>query len=503
MVTHMDPKKPLLLLIPLLLFVSSCTAQKPATDRQPAVAGTFYPGTRGELDRMLTDLFSRALPSPGLTDVVAIIVPHAGYVYSGEVAASGYNTIDRAKAYDNVFIIGPSHNVSFEGASVYTAGNFLTPLGSAEVNRELGEQLIRANRLFSNRLDAHAAEHSVEVQVPFLQHILSKPFRIVPIVVGANSLETCRTIAGVLRPYLNSRNLFVISSDFSHYPAYNDAVRVDKSTAGAILTNSPDSLIVTMERNAGAGVPNLVTSLCGWSAVLTLLCMTAGGTGHRFTSVQYKNSGDSPAGERDRVVGYNAIAVSEGKSGAEETFSLTPGEKNTLLSVARRTVEEYVLHGSIPEIDQATLTGSLRAHCGAFVTLNEHDQLRGCVGRFDVTEPLFRVVQLMAVASASQDYRFTPVAPSEVKNLRIEISVLTPMRKIGSIAEFELGKQGIYIKKGARSGTFLPQVAQETNWTKEEFLGHCAQDKAGIGWDGWKDAELYVYEAIVFGEPEG
>jgi AmmeMemoRadiSam system protein A len=109
----------------------------------------------------------------------------------------------------------------------------------------------------------------------------------------------------------------------------------------------------------------------------------------------------------------------------------------------------------------------------------------------------------MAVASASQDYRFSPVEPSEVKNLQIEISVLTPMRKIGSIAEFELGKQGIYIKKGTRSGTFLPQVAQETNWTKEEFLGHCAEDKAGIGWDGWKDAELYVYEAIVFGEPEG
>jgi AmmeMemoRadiSam system protein A len=204
------------------------------------------------------------------------------------------------------------------------------------------------------------------------------------------------------------------------------------------------------------------------------------------------------------VVGYNAIAVSEEKTpGTKEAFSLTPGEKNTLLSVARRTVEEFVVHGSVPEIDPASLTGSLRTPCGAFVTLNKNHQLRGCIGRFDSDEPLFRVVQLMAVASASQDYRFSPVDPSEVKNLRIEISVLTPMRKIGSIDEFELGKQGIYIKKGTRSGTFLPQVARETNWTREEFLGHCAQDKAGIGWDGWKEAELYVYEAIVFGEPEG
>jgi hypothetical protein len=504
MVVHMDPRKPLFLLFPLLLFVSACTAQKPATDRQPAVAGLFYPATESDLDRTLTDLFSRALPSGGLTDVVAIIVPHAGYVYSGEVAASGYNAIDRTKEYDNIFIIGPSHTVGFEGASVYTAGNFITPLGTVEVNRELGKQLIRAGRVFSDRLDAHAAEHSVEVQVPFLQHILSRHFRIVPIVVGANSPETCRMIAGVLRPYLNTRNLFVISSDFSHYPAYNDAVRVDRATSGAILTNSPDSLIETMERNARAGVPNLATSLCGWSAVLTLLYMTAEGSGHKFSSLQYKNSGDSPAGEKDRVVGYNAIAVSEEKMPTpKQSFSLTPDEKKALLSIARRTVEEYVLHGSVPAIDPDSLTASLRTPCGAFVTLNEHHQLRGCIGRFDAVEPLFRVVQIMAVASSSQDYRFSPVEPSEVRNLQIEISVLTPMRKIASVDEFELGKQGIYMKKGNRAGTFLPQVARETGWTRDEFLGHCAQDKAGIGWDGWKDAELYVYEALVFGEPEG
>ena len=266
------------------------------TDRAPAVAGLFYPASRSELDRMLADLFSRALPSPVAGDVVAIIVPHAGYVYSGEVAASGYNTIDRTKRFENIFIIGPSHTVGFEGASVYTAGNFITPLGTVEVNRELGEDLIRGCRAFSNRTDAHATEHSVEVQVPFLQHILPGHFRIVPIVVGANSPETCRTIAGALRPYLNGRNLFVISTDFSRYPAYDDAVRVDERTAKAIEENSPDSLIAAMDRNAAAGIPNLATSLCGWSAVLTLLYMTAGGTSHKFTRVQYKNSGDSPPG---------------------------------------------------------------------------------------------------------------------------------------------------------------------------------------------------------------
>ncbi|HTY57958.1 MAG TPA: AmmeMemoRadiSam system protein B [Bacteroidota bacterium] len=496
----MNTRKLLFVLLPLLFPAFACSAQNRGSDRKPAVAGLFYPGTRTELDGMLRELFKGALPSTVPGEVVAIIVPHAGYVFSGGVAASGYTTIDRDKEYDNIFIIGPSHSIAFEGASVYTAGNFVTPLGTVEVNRELGAGLIRNNPVFSDRLDAQAGEHSVEVQVPFLQHILSKPFRIVPIVVGANSPATCMKIAGALRPYLNTRNLFVISSDFSHYPAYNDAVRVDKATAAAILTNSPDNLLAAMEHNAAEGVPNLATSLCGWSAVLTLLYMTAGGSGRKFTQVQYKNSGDSPEGERGRVVGYNAIAVSEEKTPRQGEFSLSQTERDTLLQIARKTVEQYVLHGGVPGVEPAGLSEPLRAHCGAFVTLYERGELRGCIGRFDADEPLWTVVQQMAVASASQDPRFNPVRPSEVKDLRIEISVLTPMRKISSIDEFHLGKQGIYMKKGNHAGTFLPQVALETNWTKEEFLGHCAEDKAGIGWDGWKDAELYVYEALVFGE---
>ena len=136
------------------------------------------------------------------------------------------------------------------------------------------------------------------------------------------------------------------------------------------------------------------------------------------------------------------------------------------------------------------------------MTLRENGELRGCIGRFDASEPLYLVVQKMAVASSSEDFRFSPVSAQEVNQLEIEISVLTPMRRITSIDEFQLGKHGIYMKKGVQSGTFLPQVAEETGWTKEEFLGHCAQDKAGIGWNGWKDAELYVYEALVFSEKD-
>jgi AmmeMemoRadiSam system protein B/AmmeMemoRadiSam system protein A len=449
---------------------------------------------------MLISLGGEGKAPMGLKNVAAIIVPHAGYVYSGKTAASGYNQIDRNKQYENIFVIGPSHRTDLEGASVYTAGNFLTPLGSVEVNREAGELLIAGSRLFSSRRDAHEFEHSVEVQIPFLQQMMKKPFRIVPIVVGAHSPAVCRTLGETLRPYFNDRNLFVISTDFSHYPAYDDAVRIDHVTASAIMSNSPDSLLHTMSRTERQGIPNLATSLCGGGGVLTFLSMTAPLKDVRFTPVEYSNSGDSPPGDRRQVVGYWAIAVTRQSPREPESFGLSKTERKALLSLARQTIAHYLTAGRMPETAPSALPAALSTPCGAFVTLYKHASLRGCIGSFETTTPLYSVVREMAVASATQDHRFRPVDSSEIGDLRIEISVLTPKRRITSIGEFQLGRHGIYIKKGNRSGTFLPQVAKETGWTTEEFFGHCARDKAGIGWDDWRDAELYVYEALVFGE---
>jgi len=492
--------KRILLLLPLVLFVSVCNSQNRSEDRQPAVAGKFYPDRPDELRRTLDTLFSKAVAHKDLPNVVAIIVPHAGYVYSGEVAASGFNQVDPDRAYDNVFVLGPSHHVGFEGAAVYCSGNFITPLGTVEVNRTLGEDLIKKNTMFTGRTDAHAYEHSIEVEVPFLQVRLKKRFRIVPIVLGANRPETCQRIGEALKSFLNEKNLFVISTDFSHYPKYEDAVTVDKETAEAIMSNSPDNLIKTLRRYEQSSMPNLATCLCGVSGVLTLLYMTSPSPDVTYYPIQYKNSGDIPVGDKEHVVGYYAIAVTKQAKPSKASFELDIKEKTALLAIARRTVEHYIRTRSVPQTDPATLSDALKTPSGAFVTLNKHGVLRGCIGRFDASEPLYKVVQEMAVASSTQDYRFKPVEEGEVKDLKIEISVLTPMRKISSIDEFQLGKHGIYIRKGLRSGTFLPQVALETGWTKEEFLGHCAQDKAGIGWEGWKDADLYVYEALVFSE---
>ncbi|MCD6598927.1 MAG: AmmeMemoRadiSam system protein A, partial [Bacteroidales bacterium] len=154
-------------------------------------------------------------------------------------------------------------------------------------------------------------------------------------------------------------------------------------------------------------------------------------------------------------------------------------------------------------IDTSNFSKTLLAPAGAFVTLHTAEgQLRGCIGRFQPEAPLYKVVKEMAVSAALNDYRFSPLKSAEIPSVDIEISVLTPLKKIQSIDELELGKDGIYIKKDSRSGTFLPQVAESTGWSKEEFLGHCSRDKAGLGWDGWKDARLYTYQAIIFSEKE-
>jgi AmmeMemoRadiSam system protein B/AmmeMemoRadiSam system protein A len=472
-------------------------------DRKPAVAGQFYSADPVRLKADLSMLFANALPKQS-ENVLAVISPHAGYVFSGEVAASSFSQVDADKKYDNIFILASSHRMSFDGASIYNKGDYITPLGKVKVNLDLANKLLKDYPVFISKPDPHISEHSLEVQLPFLQYYLKNDFLIVPIILGTQSPETSKMIAEALKPYLNEKNLFVISSDFSHYPSYEDACVVDKATADAIITNSPAALLKVIQENESKGIDDLATSLCGWTSVLSLLYMTENRSDMAYKAIQYQNSGDSKMyGDKNRVVGYYSIVVEEVKSTVKgDGFSLNPEEKEQLLEIARQTMEEYVVKGKTPWIDRKTLSERLIQPFGAFVTLKKDGLLRGCIGRFEASGPLYEVVQQLAISSSTQDSRFPPVTADEFDEIEIEISVLTPLRRIYSVNEFQLGKHGIYMKKGYASGTFLPQVADETGWTVEEFFGHCARDKARIGWDGWKEAELYVYEAYVFGEKD-
>lgn len=503
--------KTILFIFSIIFFNASCNAQtnqKSNTmdsiiNRKPIVAGQFYTANATELKNEVSELFKIAKKTNEKGFSKIIISPHAGYVFSGEVAASAYNQIDSSHKYDNIFIIASSHRASFGGVSVYNIGNYETPIGEVKVNTKICNELISKSKLFSYQHNADALEHSIEVQLPFLQYLYKEDLQIVPIVIGTQSPDICKEISNIIKPYFSENNLFVISTDFSHYPTYEDAQLIDKITANTILQNSSKSLIKSLNDNDEKGIKNLSTSLCGWSAVLTMLYITENNNDLKFEIIDYKNSGDNKVyGDKKRVVGYYAIRGFLPKNEIMNNIIFTENEKQSLLSIARNTITNHLKSSKYNPLTDFELTPNMKLECGAFVTLHKKGKLRGCIGRFTANQPLYKTIQDMAIASATQDHRFNKVDIIELEEIDIEISVLTPLVKINSIDEFILGKHGIYIKKNGMTGTFLPQVATQTGWTKEEFLGHCAQDKAGIGWDGWKSAELYIYEAIIFGEKD-
>ncbi|MCF8369616.1 MAG: AmmeMemoRadiSam system protein B [Bacteroidales bacterium] len=479
-------------------YVPEQSAALDKIDRQAAVAGQFYAADPIQLKKDLAALFA-PYRSVNKNKVAAIIAPHAGYVYSGNVATSAYSQVDFSRGYDNVFILASSHRAYYRGASIYSLGDYITPLGRVEVNQEITRDLIRKHKEFSYVPKAHINEHSIEVQLPFLQYLAGEGLKIVPIVIGTQTATECKKIAQALLPYFNERNLFVISSDFSHYPACNDAQLLDSLTAMAVVSNSPESLMQIINDTKNNNIDNLSTRACGWTSLLTLLYLTYDQPEYTYNKILYENSGDKAMGDKTRVVGYHSIAVFRAQN--EKTgFKLNAEEKGQLLKIARNTIEAYLKTGDIPMLNAGDYSKNLQTPCGAFVTLKKNHQLRGCIGLFSSEEPLVKVIQHMAIAAATQDSRFPPVTSKELPGLILEISILTPLKQIKDVAEIELGKHGIYIKKGYRTGTFLPQVATETGWGLEEFLGHCARDKAGIGWYGWKEADLFTYEALVFGE---
>ena len=497
------------------MMINGCKGQTQAPVVRPATqANRFYTGDARELSEEVDSFLALHRNDAKYSNVAALIVPHAGYYFSGNVAASAYMAIDAKKQYKRIFLLGPSHHEWLDGASVNTEADwYATPLGNVKVDHETAVALTdtiatphsqRENSVFCYRPEAHDREHCLEVQLPFLQRRFKEVPPIVPIVISTNDYEKLKRMAEVLKPYFTDErsaegrsqgeNLFVISSDFSHYPKYEDACELDAKTGKAIETGDVEAFIATINANARSGKRNLATSACGEFAIITLMLMLD--SQYEVKHLMYQNSGDIDNHDHSRVVGYHSFAILR-KDNA--SFALSDADKKVLKEIALQSIKDS-LDGKRCSDNSSlfTIHSSLNQKCGAFVSLHKHGHLRGCIGHFGEDYPLHEIVAEMARAAAFEDPRFMPVTRDELNDLDIEISVLTPMRRIQSLDEFELHRHGIYIKKGYRSGTFLPQVADEVNWTKEEFVGHCSQDKAGLGWDGWRDAELYVYEAIIF-----
>jgi MEMO1 family protein len=490
--------------------------------RKPAVAGTFYPGQPSELRQMIGDFLRKVTPVQVRGEVIGIVCPHAGYVYSAHVAAYSYTAV-KNNSYDVVCIVGPSHRTYVTGAAVYSSGSFETPLGSVDVAEETARALISSGRGFTDDAGPHLMEHSLEVQLPFLQTVLGS-FEIVPILVSDLPVSRCEELGKALAGCVKGKKvLLVASSDLSHYPAYEDANKVDNETTKSWKSMNLEEVSSKEEEIMSRHIRNLACTMCGSSAIMIVMAASKALGADSAIILKYMNAGDV-SGDKSGVVGYAAAAfvkspgkgekdksekkgeMGKGEMGKvgkkeEKEFSLTKAEKKKLLSIARNSIETTLGGKPLPKFD--VTEPDLKTHAGAFVTLRRSGDLRGCIGRLVGDKPLYEVVSSMAVAAATEDTRFRPVSLSELQNIDIEISVLSPLKKMSNLKELELGKHGIYIAKGMRSGCFLPQVADETGWSKEEFLNRCCIDKAGLEPDAWKkDADVFLFTAEVFSEKE-
>ncbi|MDY6861531.1 MAG: AmmeMemoRadiSam system protein B [Thermodesulfobacteriota bacterium] len=464
---------------------------KKAKIRRSAVAGLFYP----EEPHTLSSIIERYLQSVSSEDIkgeiIGVISPHAGYIYSGGVAAHAYKLI-KDRSYDIVVVIAPSHRVHFNGVSIYNQGGYETPLGIVPVDIVLANTLITKSRIISYVVEAHREEHSLEVQLPFLQKVL-KDFMLIPLVMGEQSYEVCEELSKVLVDILaDKKALFVASSDLSHYYSYKRAFKLDKIIVNRIKAFDYKGLSKDLEVGT--------CEACGGGPIVVVMDVAKKLGADTSVVLKYANSGDT-SGDMDRVVGYlsaafiNSKAKPARKGGID--LGLTKTEKKILHHIAREAIDCELEGRKFSEVP--IKSEALKEKRGAFVSLHKYGSLKGCIGNVTASEPLYETVKKMAKAAAFEDIRFEPLKKDEFKDLDIEISILTPLEKIDDPEKVEVGKHGIYIKKGFSSGLLLPQVAVEYNWNRKTFLEHTCL-KAGLPKEAWKDKgiEIYVFSADVF-----
>jgi len=479
------------------------SAQK---ERSPAVAGKFYPDDPAKLAAAVKGYLEDALPPAGGRPI-ALVVPHAGYVFSGQIAADAFRQAS-GHDYDLVVILGTNHTTpGFNGVSVYDGTGYRTPLGVAKIDTEVAAALREADPSFAYRPGVHAREHSVEVAVPFVQVALPEA-RIVTAVVGKPDLDLCTRFGEALAGVLKGRKALVVaSSDLSHYPDYEDAVAADRRTLTAIAALDPKAAQAAIRKEMRKPAPGLSTCACGEAPVLAAMTAARALGATRGVVLSYANSGDTAFGRPTRVVGYGAVAYYAGP-GKTDTRALRDPEvagpeaalsaedKEALLDIARSTIDRYLRSGTVPLA--RGFSPVLWRKQGAFVTLEKKGQLRGCIGHMAEDAPLGRVVGTMALQAAFQDSRFSPLRLEEWPEVEIEISVLTPFKRVAGYEEIEVGRDGVLMHKGGRRAVFLPQVATEHNWDRDTMLDRLCR-KAGLPAGCWREgAEFHTFQADVF-----
>lgn len=466
--------------------------------RKSVISGSWYPGDAHILKKTIAS-YIESVPNPQFDGkLVALISPHAGYQYSGPVAAYAYKLLEKHK-YDTVVVIAPSHHARFPNVSVYDKGGYQTPFGVMPLNQKIVDALKQKDDFVHHVPEAHYREHSLEIQLPFIQYMMPDA-KLVPLVMGNQSFQTCQRLANLLAEVVEGESVLIVaSSDLSHFHTDHKARELDQVVMDNVRDFNPDGLSHALEKGK--------CEACGGGPMVAAMLAARKLGADKSQVLHYANSGDV-TGEKSQVVGYMAAAlwntqnnnkkkINEGEKKETSDVGLTAEDKALLHQIARTAIVSHFDGRPVPKPEAAS--PALDEPRGAFVTLNIHGRLRGCIGHIIGSLPLAETVSRMAVAAAFEDPRFPPLTREELDRIEIEISVLSPLKKIEDMNDIEVGKHGIYLKNGWRSGLLLPQVAGEYGWDRKTFLEQTCR-KAGLPTNAWKnkDIEVYIFSAEVF-----
>ncbi len=458
----------------IVLFFNGCRG----TVKEPSVEGSFYPAGKENLAATVDGFLSAADNKPVDGKLIALIAPHAGYEYSGAVAAYAYKQL-KDKDIKTVILIGPSHHAAFRGASVYQKGRWKNSLGLVRIDGKIAGSLINKEADVAFNPGVFEKEHSLEVHVPFLQRVL-KDFRIVPVLIGMPTKESfdflTKRLTEIMRD--NEGIIIVASTDLSHYHDYETAVKKDSTIIDAVERMSLED--TRRHLMSGDG------EMCGGNPVIYTMAIARNLGATNSVLYRYANSGDV-TGDKTRVVGYSALGIYKSP--------LSDNEKKELLDLAKNTITSYVTNGNAPDI--GTDDKRLKANGATFVTIKTGSgMLRGCIGNIMPDMPLYSSVIQNAVSACSRDPRFYPLTAGELKDIGVEVTVLSPFELLEDKDNIQIGKHGLYLVKDNHSGILLPQVPVEFGWDRETFLKQVSK-KAGLPEDAWREANLYSFTAEI------
>lgn len=492
--------KRLLIFIAIFVLLDAAVFAAPVKDAD--LAGSWYPASSSVLSSVMDSYLTEAKICPVKGDIAAIIAPHAGLVYSGPVAAYAYKAV-QGRDYKTVVLLGFCHRAPFKGISIYKDGCFNTPLGGMRVDSDFASKLMARIEEASFYPQAFTGENSVEMQLLFIKKVLPEA-GVVPIAFGNGSFANCIAAASALADTINGRDdvLIVASTDMSHYHTEADARKIDL-TSVELLKNFAAKEIYDKS----------ITSeqiFCGYMPVAAALLTAKKIGADNIDILQYANSGGI-TGDMKSVVGYvSAVIYKDSAAPDDKSEAKAKGgtmlddlRRKILLKIARDAIESYLKTGHALQVKEDD--PCLNREMGAFVTLREKGDLRGCIGNIAGRGPLYLTIRDMAIESAAGDPRFPKVRVEEMKDIDIEISVLSELEKVKDINEIQMGVHGVLVRKGFNSGVFLPQVAVETGWTRDEFMTNLCAHKAGLLPDAWRHdgVDIYIFTAEVFGEKDG